>query len=67
MFSLYHNPDLVDRIFDCLPTSMAAVQAEDVSASFKFGSNLNSHHQEFLGSTTTNRSPDFATVSGCDQ
>ena len=32
---------------------------------------LNGHHQEWLGSTTTNRygvaAFDFATVSGCDQ
>ena len=32
---------------------------------------LNGHHQEWLGSTTTNRHGvaafDFATVSGCDQ
>ena len=30
VFSLYRNPDLDDRIFDCLLTSMAAVQAEAV-------------------------------------
>ena len=36
MFSLYRNPDLDDRIFDCLLTSMATVQAEDVRASFLF-------------------------------
>ena len=30
------NPDLDDRIFDCLVASMAAVQAEDVRASFLF-------------------------------
>ena len=34
VFSLYRNPDLDDRIFDCLLTSMAAVQAEDVRAQF---------------------------------
>ena len=32
---------------------------------------LNGHHREWLGSTTTNRNGvaafDFATVSGCDQ
>ena len=55
MHSLYHNPDLVERIFDCLLASMAAVQAEDVRASFLFVSDLNGHHQEWLGSTTTNR------------
>ena len=50
---------------------MAAVQAEDVRASFRFVGDLNGHHQELLGSTTTNRHGvaafDFATVSGCDQ
>ena len=51
VFSLYRNPDLNDRIFDCLLTSMAAVQAEDVRASFLF---VGGHHQEWLGSATTN-------------
>ena len=54
MCSLYRNPDLDDRIFDCLLASMAAVQAEDVCASFLFVGDLNDHHQEWLGSTTTN-------------
>ena len=71
VFSLYRNPDLDDRIFDGLLTSMAAVQAEDVHASFLFVGDLNGHHQGWLGSTTTNRHGvaafDFATVSGCDQ
>ena len=44
--SLYHNPELDDRIFDCLLAPMAAVQAEDVRASFLFVDNLNGHHQE---------------------
>ena len=71
MFSLYRNPNLDDRIFDCLLASMAAVQAEDIRASFLFVGDLNFHHQEWLGSTTTNYHGvadfDFATVSGCDQ
>ena len=50
---------------------MAAVQAEDVRAFFLFVGDLNGHHQEWLGSTITNRHGvaafDFATVSGCDQ
>ena len=50
---------------------MAAVQADDVRASFLFVGELNGHHQEWLGSTTTNRHGvaafDFATVSGCDR
>ena len=71
VFSLYRNPDLDDQIFDCLITSMAAVQAEDIRASFLFVGDLNGHHQEWLGSTTTNRHGvaafGFAIVSGCDQ
>ena len=34
---------------------MAAVQAEDLHAFFLFVGDLNGHHQEWLGSTTTNR------------
>ena len=68
VFSLYRNPDLDDQIYDCLLTAMAAVQAADARASFLFVGDLNGHHQEWLGSTTTNRhgvaTLDFATVSG---
>ena len=50
---------------------MAAVQIGDIRASFLFVGDLNGHHQEWLGSTTTNRHGiaafDFATVSSCDQ
>ena len=71
MCSLYRNPDLDDRILDCLLAAMAAVQAEDVRAPFLFVGNLNGHHQEWFGSMTTNSDGvaefDFATVSGCDQ
>ena len=60
-----------DRIFDCLLISMAAVQAEDVRASFLFVGDLNAQDQEWFGSITTNRHGvaafDFATVPGCDQ
>ena len=54
VYSLYRNPDLDDWIFDCFLASMAAVQVEDVRASFLFVGDLNGHHQEWLGSTTTN-------------
>ena len=40
------NPDIDDRIFDCLLALMAAVQTEDIRASFLFVGNLNGHHQE---------------------
>ena len=42
-----------------------------MSASFPFVGDLNGHHQEWLGSATTNchdvAAFDFATVSSCDQ
>ena len=50
---------------------MAAAKAEDVRASFLFVGDLNGYHQEWLGSTTTNRhgiaEVDFANASVCDQ
>ena len=55
VFSLYRKPEVDDLIFHCLLTPMAAVQAEDVRASFLFVWNLNGHNQEWLVSTTTNR------------
>ena len=50
VFSLYRNPDIDDRIFYCLLASMAAVQAEDIRASFLFVGDLNGYHQEWFGS-----------------
>ena len=65
------NTDLDDQMYDCLLTAMADVQAADAPASFLFVGDFNGHHQEWLGSATTNRQGvaalDFATVSGCDQ
>ena len=50
---------------------MAAVQAEGVRASFMFVDDLDGHHQEWLGSTTTNSHGvtafKFTTVSVCDR
>ena len=45
---------------------MAAVQAEDVRASFLFVNDLNVHHQVWLYSTTTNLHG-VAGFDGCDQ
>ena len=71
LFRLYRNFDLDDWIYDWLLTAIPAVQAADAHASIMFVGDLNGHHQEWLGSTTTNRhgvaALDFATVSGCDQ
>ena len=41
VYSLYRNPDIGYRIFDCLLASMAAVQAEDVD---RKSTRLNSSH-----------------------
>ena len=49
VYILDHNPNQDDPIYDCLLTSMADVQAEDVHASFLFMDDLNGHHQEWLG------------------
>ena len=50
VFSLYRNPNLDDRIYECFPTLMAAVKAEDVRTLFLFVGDLNAmHHQEWLG------------------
>ena len=46
VYSLYRNPDLDERIFDCLLPTMAALQAEDVRASLLFADDLNGHHQD---------------------
>ena len=63
----YRKPDLDDPAFDCLLTSKADVQAEDVSASFLFVGDFNGPHQHWLSSTKTNRHGvaafDFAIVS----
>ena len=71
VYSLYRNPDQDYSIYECLLTSMAGLQAEDVRASILFVGDMNGHHQEWLGSATTNSHGvaafDFATVSGCDQ
>ena len=71
VYSLHCYPDQDDRIYDCLLTSMATVQAEDVHASFLYVGDLNGHHREWLSSTTTSSHGvaafDVATVSGCDQ
>ena len=51
---------------------MAVLQVEDVvHASFLLVGDLNGHHHEWIGSTTTNRHGiaafDFGTVSVCTQ
>ena len=49
---------------------LAAVQTEDIRASFLFVGDLNGHHQEWLGSIANRHGVaafDYATVSGCEQ
>ena len=71
VISLYRNHPLDDLIFDCLLTSMAVMQARDVCTSSMFVADLNGQHQEWLGSTTTNRHGvaafDYSILPGCDQ
>ena len=68
MSSLYRKNYQDDRILDCLLTLMAAMQAEDVGASFLSVGDFNGHHQEWLGSATINRHGvaafEFAALSG---
>ena len=49
---------------------MAAIQAEDVRASFLFMGDLDLHRQDWMGSSTTYRHGveafGFATLSGCN-
>ena len=54
VLSLYRNPYLHDRIYECLLTAMAAVKVVYAHALLLFMGDLNIHHQEGLGSTTTN-------------
>ena len=42
----YYNQDRDDRIFNCLLTSITAVQAEFGWASFLLVEDLNDHHEE---------------------
>ena len=72
LFSLYHNPDLDDSIYDCLLSSISNIQELDRKSSFIFFSNLNTHHQEWLKSVSpTDRHSiaafDFANLSSYTQ
>lgn len=71
IFALYRNPDLDDKLYDCLLEAMAKIQSVDSKASFVFVGDLNAHHSEWLGSTRTTEHGvaafDFSTVSGCSQ
>ena len=72
LFSIYRNPDADDSIFDCLFTSMAAIQESDRKAAFLFVGDFNAHHREWLGSISpTNchglRAFDFSCQAGCEQ
>ena len=72
LFSVYRNPDADDSIFDCLLTSMAAIQESDRKAAFLFIGDFNAHHREWLGSVSpTNchglKAFDFSCQAGCEQ
>ena len=71
VFGVYGNPDLSDKIFGCLLTAMVKAQSVDRKAAFLFIGNVNVHHEEWLGFSTTNlqgrTAHDFASSSGCEQ
>ena len=50
---------------------MGIIQTKDAKACFVFAGDLNVHHREWLGSSTTNShgiaALTFSTVSGCDK
>ena len=54
MFGVYRNPDLLNKTFDCLLTSIAKVQSVSRKASFLFVGDVNVHHKDWLVSSTTN-------------
>ena len=71
VFGVYRNPDLSDKIVDCLLTVMAKVRFVYRKAFFLFVGDVNAHHNEYLGSSMTNLhgrvASDFASLSGCEQ
>ena len=72
LFSIYRNPDADDSIYDCLLTSMAAIQESDRKAAFVFVGDFNAHHREWLSSVSpTNchglKAFDFSSEAGCEQ
>ena len=52
VFALHQNPS--DNIFDCLLMVIAKVLYVDRKSFFLFVSDMNPHHQEWFGSSTTN-------------
>ena len=68
---VYRNLDLSDKAFDYLLMARTQVQFVDRKAFFLFVGDVNAHHEEWLGSSTTNlynrAAGDFALCSGCKQ
>ena len=71
MFGAYRNPDLSDKIFDCLSTVMTIVQSVDRKASFLYVGDMNPHHEKWPGSSTmtlhNGAARGFALSSGYEQ
>ena len=51
---MYRNPDLSDKIFCCWLMTMAKLQSVHRKESFLPGGDVNAHHEERLGSSSTN-------------
>ena len=72
IFSVYRNPDANDSIFDCLLSSRASIQQNEIRSSFLFLGDFSAHHREWLNSISPTdrhglRAYDFSSVSGFDQ
>ena len=52
MFSVYRNPDRNNCIFDCLLTSLAAIQGNDSKSGFLIVGYFHAHHKEYLSSVS---------------
>ena len=70
ILSLYCNPILNDKLYNCLLSSMSDIQEDDRKATVIFVGVLNAHHQEWLSSLSgTDRQGlavyKFSNLSGC--
>ena len=53
VFNVYRSPSTDDRVFDCLVSSIAQIQQADGRSSFVVAGDFNCHHENWLGSRTT--------------
>ena len=51
---MHRNLNILDTIFDCCLTAMSKVHFVNSMTSFPFVCDVITHHEEWLGSSTTN-------------